>query len=89
MGRCKFGEHEIELNSPDCIINIRTYRFFNVENEIVENELKSILNGKVIRLSNSNWAALVVLVPGLDGSTRYCVAHRRLNKITKREAFFD
>jgi len=42
---------------------------------------------KVIQPSNSPWASSVVLVRNKDGSLRLCVDYRKLNLVTKGDAF--
>ena len=41
----------------------------------------------VIQESNSEWAAVPVLVRKKDGSLRYCIDYRALNKVTRKDGF--
>lgn len=54
-------------------------------------EIKTLLQGMlesgVIRESSSPWAAPVVLVQKKNGTWRFCVDYRKLNSVTRKDAF--
>ena len=49
--------------------------------------LKEMLTKDVIQPSSSPWASPVVLVGKKDGSTRFCVDYRKVNAITRKDAY--
>jgi hypothetical protein len=49
--------------------------------------IKQQLDAGVIRESTSAWASPLVYVNKKDGSTRPCVDYRRLNDVTKKDAY--
>ena len=55
--------------------------------EIVKEELKKMLEQDLIRPSDSPWASPIVLVTKKDGTTRFCVDYRKLNDVTRKDAF--
>ena len=45
--------------------------------------MNDLLKNNIIRPSHSEWSFPVVLIKKSDGSKRFCVDFRKLNKITK------
>ena len=52
-----------------------------------EKHLKKMLDAGVIRESNSEWASAPVLIRKRDGSVRYCIDYRKLNNVTRKDAY--
>jgi transposase InsO family protein len=52
-----------------------------------EKHLEQMLAAGVIQPSNSPWAAAPVLVRKKDGGVRWCLDYRKLNAVTKKDAF--
>jgi len=53
----------------------------------VEKNLDSMIKNGVVEPSTSPWSSPIVLVKKKDGSTRFCVDYRKLNDVTKKDAY--
>ncbi|UYV68116.1 hypothetical protein LAZ67_5003095 [Cordylochernes scorpioides] len=60
---------------------------FDFEKKSFPSEVEKMMETKIIRPSSSPWASPVILVRKKDGSLRFCVDYRRLNKITKKDVY--
>ena len=74
-------EHTIDVGEHKPI-NQAPYRVSPKERNTIKELIDDMLKQNVIRRSNSPWASPVVLVSKKDGSVRFCVDYRKLNKIT-------
>ena len=52
-----------------------------------EAHLKKMLNADVIQESVSDWASSPVLIRKCDGTVRWCIDYRGLNKVTVKDVF--
>ncbi|UYV66564.1 K02A2.6-like [Cordylochernes scorpioides] len=68
-------------------IKRRPYRVSQVERQTIQNEVDKMLKGGIVQLSGSPWSSPVVLVKKKNGSWRFCVDYRHLNKITKKDVY--
>ena len=78
--------HKIDTgDSPP--IRCSPYKIPQKLEEEVNKEIEKMLGMDIIRPSTSPWGAPVVIVPKPDGTIRLCVDHRKINCVTKMDAY--
>lgn len=85
LGVTNLVEHEILTDARP--IKQRYYPVSPVKQEMLEAEVKKMLEDHVIEPSRSPWSSPVILVPKKDGTQRFCVDFRQLNAVTKKDAY--
>jgi len=55
--------------------------------EKVQQLLQDMLSKKIISPSKSLWASPVVLIQRKDGSIRFCIDYRKVNAVTRKDAY--
>ncbi|XP_041102688.1 uncharacterized protein LOC121313985 [Polyodon spathula] len=65
----------------------RPYRIPESRRGVMRREVASMLELGVVQPSQSEWCSPVVMVPKKDGSTRFCVDFRKVNAISKFDAY--
>ena len=80
-GSTCLAEHKIELTTDDPLRQ-KPYPLPFATRELVKEEIKKMLEADIIERSDSPYASPVVLVKKPDGSIRFCVDYRNLNRIT-------
>jgi hypothetical protein len=68
-------------------IRSRPYRMCPAEIDSLKNELNKLSDLGVIRPSNSPWSSPIILVKKKDNSYRLVIDYRKLNAITKKDAY--
>jgi transposase InsO family protein len=86
IGRTKTARHQIEVSTNQPTKLPQYSQNPERQQEIIEHVRELEAEG-LIEKSNSNWASPVVLVTKKDGTRRFCVDYRRLNKVTTSDAF--
>ena len=86
-GKTNKVKHEIKLLPGSQPCNLPPYRIAPARRQIVEENLREMLQDNVIVPSKSPWASPVVLAPKKDGTLRFCVDYRKLNAISIRDAY--
>ncbi len=85
-GRTDLVQHHIEAR-PGGVARSRPYRLPEHKKNVVREELTAMLDLGVIEESHSEWASPIVLVPKTDGSVRFCVDYRKVNAVSKFDAY--
>lgn len=80
-------DHKIILKEGVNPINIRPSRYPHFQKAEIERLVIDMLKAGIIQPSSSSFASPVILVKEKDGSWRFCVDYRALNKITVPHKF--
>jgi hypothetical protein len=84
-GRTSLGEHEIKLTTNDPV-RLKPYPISHALKDTVRTELQSMKQLGVIEASTSAYSSPIVMVKKSDGSIRFCIDFRALNRITVFDA---
>uniref|UniRef100_H3H8U6 Reverse transcriptase domain-containing protein n=1 Tax=Phytophthora ramorum TaxID=164328 RepID=H3H8U6_PHYRM len=79
-------EHHIDtgIEAP---VMLKRRRHAQMEDTVIDDNVKTMLQAGVIEEGNGAWGFPVVLVRKKDGEVRFCVDYRALNKITKKDVY--
>jgi len=86
LGETSLAAHQIDTGEARPIRQTLRCQPFNLLDKIDEHVAKMVEAG-VIEPSCSPWTSNIVLVSKKDGSLRFCIEYRKLNSVTRRDAY--
>ena len=86
LGRTAVIQHEIRVVDSEPI-HQQPYRIPAARKEVIKKEIDKMLGMGIIQPSTSPWASPTVLVEKKDGDIRFCVDYRKLNRVSKFDAY--
>ena len=86
LGRTSLVQHVIDTGDATPIKQ-RPYHTSPEGKQEIDRQVNNMLEHGIIQESVSAWSSPVVLVKKKDGSMRFCVDYRKLNKVTKKDSF--
>ena len=79
-------EHDVDVGNA-CPIKQAPYRLNVIKQNYLKKELEYLLENNIIEPSVSEWASPCILVPKPDNTYRLCIDYRKVNSITKTDAY--
>lgn len=86
IGHCRLVAHDIDTGAAAPIKQPPRRLDFHKQDK-ADGCIKEMLEQGVIQPSASPWASPVVLLTKPDGSTRFAIDYRRLNGVTRKDAY--
>lgn len=86
IGHTNLVKHRI-ITTDELPFRKRAYKVSIEKQSFVEDQIRELLDKKIIRPSSSPWASPVVVVQKKDGGSRLCIDYHGLNAKTHRDAY--
>lgn len=86
LGRTNLIEHRIDTGDAQPIRQ-RYYRVSPEKQRILSEQLDEMLALGVVEECESPWSSPVLLTPKKDGKLRFCLDSRKLNSVTRKDAY--
>ena len=86
LGRTNIVKHRINTGDHKPVSR-KPYRANEEKEKMIKEELDKMIKDGVVRESESSWSSPVVIIDKKDGSKRFCIDYRWVNKITETDAY--
>eukprot|EP00731_Ephydatia_muelleri_P032784 Em0024g328a len=86
LGRTNLTKHHIDTGDSQPIHQLPR-RVSPARRQEVRQLLTEMLKNDIIQPSNSPWSSPIILVRKRDGSTRFCIDYRKVNYVTRKDAY--
>ena len=86
-GQTTQAEHDIDMGVGVKAERQRPYRIPQAKLDQAKKEVEMMLELGVIEESNSPWSSPFIMVPKPDGTTRFCVNYKKVNRLSKFDAY--
>lgn len=80
-------EHQIVTKQGGAPVSVRSYRYPQIQKAEIERMIEDKLRAGIVRPSPSPYSSPILLVKKKDGSWRFCVDYRALNKETVADIY--
>lgn len=80
-------DHRIILKEGTSLVNLRPYRYHNIQKNEIEKMVDEMLSSGIIRNNTSPFSSPNVMVKKKDGTWRFCVDYREPNNATVKDKF--
>ena len=82
------GKFQVRIDTGDAPpTKERLRKMSPIKAQEIARQVKEMFDNGVVSKSNSPWASPVVLAKKSDGTWRFCVDYRGLNRVTKKDAY--
>ena len=85
-GRTTVVEHDVDIGDSKPVKQ-HPYRVNPVKAEKLKAEVKFLLQNELIECSHSQWSSPCILVPKPGDAVRFCTDYRKVNALTKVDAY--
>ncbi|KAL5502521.1 hypothetical protein EMCRGX_G009314 [Ephydatia muelleri] len=86
LGHTKVLQHRIDTGNAQPV-HLPPRRIPHARREELKEMLRDMLDKNAIEHSDSPWSSPIVLVKKKDGTTRFCVDYRKVNEVTRKDAY--